>query len=75
MAITEQSFTDLFRSKIEEEAQRITDDVMGGGPDNFSEFKEQIGRVTGLILAKRILTDLEDEYLKQDEGTEVPVND
>ena len=67
MAITEQSFTDLFRKKIEEEAQLIVNDIAGGGPSDYPEYKEQVGRINGLICAKRILNELEDEYLKQEE--------
>ncbi len=74
MAITEQSFTDLFRAKVEEEARRIVDDIARGSAEDFPAYKEMVGRVTGLVLAKRILTDLEDEYLKQPETQETPVD-
>ncbi|HUT87312.1 MAG TPA: hypothetical protein VMX15_04425 [Candidatus Heimdallarchaeota archaeon] len=68
--VTEATFTGLFSAAIEKAAEDHIDAMANGSADDYAEYRQYVGHVAGLVHAKRILADLEERYLKQNEDEE-----
>jgi hypothetical protein len=60
------SFVDRFNKELEEECERISDDMINGSCKSYDAYRYSVGVIQGLAVAKRVFSDLQ-QKLEEDE--------
>lgn len=60
------SFIDRFNHEIEEECERLSNDMIVGSCKSYDDYRYSVGVIQGLTIAKRVFSDLQ-QKLEEDE--------
>lgn len=60
-------FLSVYKDRLKDQIERRKDTLASGNVDDLGAFKELRGTIQGLVLAQRILEDLANDLLKDDD--------
>ena len=58
---------DVLKTEIEQEISSASDAITSGAAKDFPQYKELTGRIQGLRLAMRLISDLAKNYMDDDD--------
>lgn len=59
------SLEELFQEKLKEEFDRYMYEISSGAPDNYAEYREKVGYISGLTTASNIFEEIANKARKE----------